>query len=114
MEMKKGTRVTIEIYDADGEYCESIRGRLGYEEIRERMIDALKNDGIPVIRQHGKHETEDDKPEELGDEEFTPGTGSEIYVHWSCNGVEFEAEGPAEYVLRESNEMAAVLEAMAK
>ena len=57
MEMKKGTRVTIEIYGADGEYCESIRGRLGYEEIRERMIDALKNDGIPVIRQCGKHET---------------------------------------------------------
>ncbi len=57
MEMKKGTRVTIEIYDADGEYCESFSGRLGYEEIRERMIDALKNDGIPVIRHRGKHET---------------------------------------------------------
>ena len=107
MERKKGTRVTIEIYDADGEYCESISGRLGYEEIRERMIDALKNDGIPVIRQRGKHETE-----ELGDEEFTPGTGADIYVHWSCNGVEFEAEGPAEYVLRASKEMLEMLEAL--
>lgn len=57
MESNKKAHVSIEIYDADGEYCESFRGRLGYEEIRERMIDALKNDGIPVIRQRGKHET---------------------------------------------------------
>lgn len=64
MESKKGARVTIEIYDADGEYCESISGLLGYEEIRERMIDALKNDGIPVIRQHGKHETVEEEKKE--------------------------------------------------
>lgn len=64
MASNKKDRVSIEIYDADGEYCESFSGRLGYDEIRERMIDALKNDGIPVIRQHVKHETVEEEKKE--------------------------------------------------
>lgn len=57
MESNKKAHVCIVIYDADGEFCKSSSGLMGYEEIRERMIDALKNDRIPVIRHRGKHET---------------------------------------------------------
>lgn len=61
MERNKANRVSIEIYDADGELCECIGGQMDYEEIRERMIDALKNDGIPVIRRHAKHAPVDEE-----------------------------------------------------
>ena len=53
---KKTKNESIEIYDAEGELCESIGGPMDYEDIREQMIEILKNDGIPVLRQHGKHE----------------------------------------------------------
>ena len=53
---KKTKNVSIEIYDAEGELCESIGGPKDYEDIREQMIEIMKNDGIPVLRQHGKHE----------------------------------------------------------
>ena len=42
--------VTISIYDADGELCESVGGRMGYEEVKDIMINTLRNDGIPVVR----------------------------------------------------------------
>lgn len=50
------SRVTIEIYDADGEMRESIGGQYTFREIRDMMRDIVQNDGIPVIRQLGKHE----------------------------------------------------------
>lgn len=46
--MKK--HVTISIYDADGLLCESVGGRMGYDEVKDIMINTLRNDGIPVIR----------------------------------------------------------------
>ena len=55
--MKKHTsKVTIEIYDEDGVLAESIGGVFSHDEIKDQMIDILKNDGIPVIRRLGKHE----------------------------------------------------------
>lgn len=53
---KNKSRVTIEIYDADGEMRESIGGQYTFREIRDMMRDITQNDGIPVIRQLGKHE----------------------------------------------------------
>ena len=54
--MRKTSKVSIDVYDADGELCESIGGPMDYEDVKEQMIDILRNDGIPVIRRHGKHE----------------------------------------------------------
>lgn len=54
--MSKTKRVTIEIYDEDGVLCESIGGPMDFEEVKSNMLDALKNDGIPVLIVHGKHE----------------------------------------------------------
>ena len=53
---KSKSRVTIEIYDADGEMRESIGGQYTFREIHDMMRDIVQNDGIPVIRQLGKHE----------------------------------------------------------
>lgn len=55
------SRVTIEIYDADGEMRESIGGQYTFREIRDMMRDIVQNDGIPVIRQLGKHEAVKDE-----------------------------------------------------
>lgn len=57
--MRKTSKVSIDVYDADGELCESIGGPMDYEDVKEQLLEILRNDGIPVIRRHGKHE----KPE---------------------------------------------------
>lgn len=57
MKKRKDTsRVTIEIYDEDGLLCERVGGLMTHQEVKDKMIDVLRNDGIPVIRQHAKHE----------------------------------------------------------
>ena len=57
-------RVTIEVYDADGVLCESIGGPMDFEDVKATMISVLKNEGIPVLKYHGKHEkAEPDKGE---------------------------------------------------
>lgn len=56
MKKRKDTsRVTIEIYDEDGLLCESVGGLMTHQEVKDKMLDVLRNDGIPVIRQHAKH-----------------------------------------------------------
>lgn len=56
MKKRKDTsRVTIEIYDEDGLLCERVGGLMTHQEVKDKMIDVLRNDGIPVIRQHAKH-----------------------------------------------------------
>lgn len=63
-------KVTIDIYDAEGELCESVIGPMDYEDVREKMIEIIKNDGVPVVRIKGEvprkikgvHKQEDAKP----------------------------------------------------
>lgn len=55
MERNKKSRVTIEIYDADGDMRESLGGEYTFRQICSMMKDIISNDGIPVIRQLGKH-----------------------------------------------------------
>ena len=57
---RNASRVTIEIYDADGVMRESVGGGYTYRELRDMLRDILDNDGIPVIRQLGKHEAKDE------------------------------------------------------
>ena len=54
----KTKNLTIEIYDEDGELCESVGGPMDFEDVRAHMIDTLRNDGIPVIRSHEKKKAE--------------------------------------------------------
>ena len=69
---KETSRVTIEIYDEDGVLCESVGGPMTHEEVKDQMIEILRNDGIPVIRQHGKHEAVEDVKEDTRAQEEMP------------------------------------------
>lgn len=64
MKNRKTAKVSIDIYDADGELCEAIGGPMDYEDVKEQMISALRNDGIPVIRRHAKHEKTEEQAEQ--------------------------------------------------
>ena len=55
------SKVSIDIYDLDGEHCETMGGPMDGYDLKAQMIDILKNDGIPVVRCHGKHEATDPK-----------------------------------------------------
>jgi hypothetical protein len=55
LDRNEKSRVTIEIYDADGDLRESLGGEYTFRQIRSMMKDIINNDGIPVIRQLGKH-----------------------------------------------------------
>ncbi|MGN1369545.1 MAG: hypothetical protein ACI4WX_11815 [Aristaeellaceae bacterium] len=47
-------KVCIEIYDEDGVLRESVSGRMEVDEIKASMLEAIQNDGIPVLRRVGK------------------------------------------------------------
>ena len=60
-------RVTIEIYDEDGDLRESLGGEYTFCQIRSLMKEIISNDGIPVIRQLGKHAKVEEKLPDLAD-----------------------------------------------
>lgn len=114
--VSKKELVHMDVYNDQGVKTMEAVGTYSYDDLYTDVARVLTKGHIPVIRRAMPEEVdaEDDDLEELEDEEFTPGTGSALYVHWSYNGVEFEAEGPAEYVVRASKEMLEMLEVMAK
>ena len=61
MKNRKTSKVSIDIYDADGVLCECIGGPMDYDDVKEQLLSIIGNDGIPVIRAHGKHEKVEDK-----------------------------------------------------
>lgn len=66
--MSKLQKVTIEAYDADGELWEATTEPMDFEDVRERMIEIIKNDGVPVVRVKGevpKKIKVENKPEEV-------------------------------------------------
>lgn len=121
--MSKTKRVTIEIYDEDGVLCESIGGPMDFEEVKSNMLDALKNDGIPVLIVHGKHEAAPAKEKSIvraALEASTPGMKKalEEAVHsamhnqaptpkfepllqlrWEFDGIKFDAIGKYDDVM---------------
>ena len=97
----------MDAYSSDGLKAMDVHGPFSFTELKDEMIRALAHDLIPIVRRIGRVENTNET------ESITEMTAeSALYVHWSCNGVEFEAEGPAEYVLRASKEMLEMLEAL--
>ena len=91
MKIRKGkSRVTIEIYDEDGEMRESIGGQYTFREIRDMMRDIVQNDGIPVIRQLGKHEAKDPEWKLLNLPKVDP---IPMVLEYKFDGIEFRAAG---------------------
>lgn len=97
---KNKSRVTIEIYDADGEMREAIGGQYTFLEIRDMMRDITQNDGIPVIRQLGKHEAKEPEKEPVFEKdpewellnlpkfEIIP-----MVLEYEFDGIKFKASG---------------------
>lgn len=53
-------KVRIDIYDDDGIKCEAVIGKMDAQEVRAHMVEALQNEGIPVLRQLVKGKDEVD------------------------------------------------------
>jgi hypothetical protein len=89
MKKRKDTsRVTIEIYDEDGLLCESVGGLMTHQEVKDKMIDVLRNDGIPVIRQHAKHAPLEDDVQEKTELHAVP-----MVLDYEFDGIKFRACG---------------------
>lgn len=98
--MRKTSKISIDIYDADGTLCECIGGPMDYEDVKEQMLEALKNDGIPVIRRHGKHEKGEPAHDQLTNAmppmpKFEP----LLQLRWEYEGVKFDAVGKYDDVM---------------
>lgn len=92
MKKRKDTsRVTIEIYDEDGLLCESVGGLMTHQEVKDKMIDVLRNDGIPVIRQHAKHEAVEDDVK--GKAKLTELHAIPMVLDYEFDGIKFRACG---------------------
>lgn len=110
MNRNEMARVTIEIYDADGDLRESLGGEYTFRQIRSLMKDILHNDGIPVIRQLGKHAKVGEKLPDLADlakkvlNDFKPEDEMKVLklpknepipmvLEYKFDGIEFRAAG---------------------
>ena len=95
MERNEKSRITIEIYDEDGDLRESLGGEYTFRQIRCMMEDIINNDGIPVIRQLGKHaKAEDVKPTAEG--KHLPETEMKtihMVLEYEYDGIKFHAAG---------------------
>ena len=110
MNRNEMARVTIEIYDADGDLRESLGGEYTFRQIRSLMKDILHNDGIPVIRQLGKHAKVGEELPDLADlakkvlNDFKPEDEMKVLklpknepipmvLEYKFDGIEFRAAG---------------------
>lgn len=98
--MSKKTHLTIEVYTDEGLMHESIGGPMDFEDVRATMISILKNDGIPVIRQMGKHAAaEQDGKHAVKESEPCQVWEQPMAIHIECDGVKFSASGKYEDVM---------------
>lgn len=101
-------KINIDIYDADGELCESISGPMDYEDVREQMISIIRNDGIPVIRIAGAkpRHVKCDQSERICAEQIDrhvaamKDSGAQLIAHaaYRVNGQLHCVTGPASWV----------------
>lgn len=113
----KKEQVHIDVYDERGIKTMDAHGLYDFEELSTEMVKALAHKQIPVIRRSSVDETvEDDYVPNgegcVGQEEYTLEAEAALTLKWRFDGVEFSAEGPAEYVLRASAELLEYLEAL--
>lgn len=111
----KKEQVRIDMYDESGIKTMDARGLYDFDELSTEMVKALAHKKIPVIRRAGVVERVEEDPEtgcndDLGDVILE--AESVLTLKWRFDGVEFMAEGPAEYVMRASAELLEYLEAL--
>ena len=102
--MPKKQSFTIETYDADGVLRESIGGPMDFDDVCATMTSILKNDGLPVIRQLGKHACPQDACGKHAVKETTPPQPvlqwePPMCIHIEYDGAKFSATGKYEDVM---------------
>lgn len=102
----KKEQVHIDIYDERGIKTMDAHGLYDFDELSTELVKALAHKKIPVIRRAKAGETVDEGPDAVCFAEEV------LSMKWRFDGVEFAAEGPAEYVLRASAELLEYLEAL--
>ena len=103
----KQEKVRIEIYDEDGGIRESVGGRMDWDEIREIMLEALKNDGIPVLIKEGQEKKVDMNATRMGNEEKREDAWvweQPMTVHIEYDGLKFSATGRFDDVMEAQEE----------
>lgn len=96
MKRNEKSRVTIEIYDEDGVLRESVGGGFTFDELRDMLEDIVGNDGIPVIRQLGKHAKAEEDVKPTAEEKHLPAPEMKtipMTLAYKFDGVEFRAAG---------------------
>ena len=92
MERNEKSRITIEIYDEDGDLRESLGGEYTFRQIRGLLKDI---EGVPVIRQLGKHaKAEAIKP--TAEEKHLPAPEMKtipMVLEYEFDGIKFHAAG---------------------
>lgn len=112
--MRNLRKVTIDVYDEDGCLCESVTGPMDYEDVREKMIEIIKNDGVPVARIKGTEprHVKCDQSERIDAKQIDEhlrairATKEPLIVHaaFQVNGVTHQVIGPAGWVKRQIGE----------
>lgn len=98
--MHKKQHFTIEVYDDDAVLRESIGGPMDFDDVRATMISILKNDGIPVIRQLGKHAAAETDGKHAPKVVPKPQIWEQpMAIHIEYDGVKFSATGKYEDVM---------------
>lgn len=98
--MPKKQQLTIEVYDDDAVLRESIGGPMDFDDVRATMISILKNDGIPVIRQLGKHAAAEPDGKHVPKDAPKPQLWEPpMCLHIKYDGVDFSATGKYEDVM---------------
>ena len=117
--VNKQEPVHMDVYNEHGVKTMDVHGLYDFDELSVEMVRALAHKQIPVIRRALPAEVEDASSDELEPmegfaqlEHFAPAEDANVTLKWHFDGVEFSAEGPAEYVMRASAELLEHLEAL--
>lgn len=103
----KQEKVRIEIYDEDGDMRESVGGRMDWDEIREIMLEALKNDGLPVLITEARESEENRGNQRTGNgskREAGKAWEQPLSVHIEYDGLKFSATGRFDDVMEAQEE----------
>ena len=103
----KQDKVRIEIYDEDGDMRESVGGRMDWDEIREIMLEALKNDSLPVLIKEGQEKKGAMNTTRMGNEDKREDAWAweqPMTVHIEYDGLKFSATGRFDDVMEAQEE----------
>ena len=110
--ISKQEHIHMDVYNERGIKVMDAHGLYDFDDLTAEMLRALANKQIPIVRLASRAERETPLPETEALEAITAEDEGPVCLKWRFDGVEFAAEGPAEYVLRASAELLEHLEGL--